>query len=132
MCNLNANVLELLSSNDQQHIDRSARLISYCVLMFTIRDENYSQCRLNCPDPAEHDNWDCQLDGTFMTPEEQAIQAYLYAGLMQACIDLGPTVCTVFQVFNIFAYHNSCLRFHHSFSLSRPGVWETHIPVRRG
>ena len=33
-----------------------------------------------------------------MTPEEQEIQAALYAGLMQACIDLGPTVCTAFQV----------------------------------
>ena len=33
-----------------------------------------------------------------MTPEEQEIQATLYAGLMQACIDLGPTVCTAFQV----------------------------------
>ena len=35
---------------------------------------------------------------SFMTPEEQEIQAILYAGLLQACIDLGPTVCTVFQV----------------------------------
>ena len=33
-----------------------------------------------------------------MTPEEQEIQASLYAGLMQACIELGPTVCTAFQV----------------------------------
>ena len=63
------------------------------------RDENYSQCRLNCPGPDEGD-WDCNTggDGSFMTPEEQEIQATLYAGLMQTCIDLGPTVCTAFQV----------------------------------
>ena len=64
-----------------------------------LRDENYSQCRLNCPGPEEGD-WDCNTpdDGSFMTPEEQEIQASLYAGLMQACIELGPTVCTAFQV----------------------------------
>lgn len=73
--------------------------------MFTPRDESYSQCRLNCPDPEDHeDDWDCQIDGSFMTPEEQEIQAHLYAGLMQACIDLGPTVCTAFQVFSIYDY----------------------------
>ena len=33
-----------------------------------------------------------------MTPEEQEIQAALYAGLMQACIDLGPSACPAFQV----------------------------------
>merc|ERR1712117_334187 len=62
------------------------------------RDDNYSQCRLNCPGPDEGD-WDCNAgrDGSFMTPEEQEIQAALYAGLMQTCIDLGPTVCTAFQ-----------------------------------
>ena len=79
-------------------------IITNCVLILTPRDENYSQCRLNCPDPEDHEDWDCQLEGSFMTPEEQEIQAYLYAGLMQACIDLGPTVCTAFQVFTVFNY----------------------------
>ena len=76
--------------------------MSGCAIKLQLsRDDNYSQCRLNCPGPDEGD-WDCNGgggdDGGFMTPEEQEIQAALYAGLLQACIDLGPTVCTVFQV----------------------------------
>ena len=35
---------------------------------------------------------------SFMTLEAQEIQAILYTGLMQACIDLGPSICTAFQV----------------------------------
>ena len=80
--------------------DRCNQLAGCCSEDFECfrRDKDYSQCRLHCPDPEEHDNWDCQLEGTFMTPEEQTIQALLYGGLMQACIELGPTVCPAFQV----------------------------------
>ena len=40
-------------------------------------------------------------EGDFMTEEEEAQQADLYAGLMQACIDLGPETCITFQTWGI-------------------------------
>ena len=36
-------------------------------------------------------------EGNFMTEEEEMMQADLYGGLMQACIDLGPDTCITFQ-----------------------------------
>ena len=40
-------------------------------------------------------------EGDFMTEEEEAKQADLYAGLMEACIDLGPEKCITFQTWGI-------------------------------
>ena len=40
-------------------------------------------------------------EGDFMTEEEEAKQADLYAGLMRACIDLGPETCITFQTWGI-------------------------------
>ena len=39
--------------------------------------------------------------GNFMTEEEQTTQAILYEGLMEACIELGPSNCPSFQTWGV-------------------------------